>query len=187
MHAAITANGEGGLQQGFLTGCAVLSALAAVASAVYSHESSEVAAQAIVSSERMNRDQRRSEIFSQFQEQYAEIASRFPSRYMHPGYRPKRGSDEYARLEAYWFFCFSEWYATNRVNSGALRDLWDNYYRPLIGDGIETPSLRYVLEERVRSRGAGRGEWRLFFKELSLIAKSNGRPLGADVEATIQD
>lgn len=124
---------------------------------------------------------------SGLQDQYRAIDERFPKRLHDPNFRPSRGSDEYARLEAYWFFCFSEWYATNRVNSDPLSDLWLNYYRPLVADGLEIPSLRYVLEDRVRSRGAGQGEWRNYLGELSVIARISGKPLSRDVEDKIRN
>src|SRR4051794_6692235 len=98
---------------------------------------------------RGNVDAQRAALFSQFQAQYNDVHSRFPEQHRQPDYRPAPGSDEYARLEAYWFFCFSEWYATHRVNAGAYRDLWDDYYVPLVGDGVQINSLRYVLENRI--------------------------------------
>lgn len=164
----------------------VLSGLAALISAMFSGYSSLTAQEALKLSERTNRDAQRSGIFAQFQERYSVISSRFPARLLDPKFRPRRGSDDYARLEAYWFFCFSEWYATNRVNSDALQDLWKDYYRPLIADGLEIPSLRYVLEDRVRTRGPGRDEWRIYLNELAAIARDFDRPLSPEVEARMR-
>lgn len=157
-----------------------------IAALLLSAYSAYVAQRAVDSSERISLETQRSTLFSQFQEQYNSISTRFPRSVLDQSFRPKRGSDDYVRMEAYWFFCFSEWYATNRVNRPAIGDLWVNYYTPLISDALEIPSLRYVLEERIRSRGIGRGQWTLYLKELARIARANGTPLSPDVEARLK-
>lgn len=106
---------------------------------------------------------------------------------MDPKFRPAAGSDDYARLQAYWFFCFSEWYATHRVNSAAFGELWTDYYAPLIGDGLSIPSLRYVLEDRIRTRGIGGGDWAGFLHDLATIASAHGRPLEADIRKQLAE
>lgn len=164
---------------------AIVSCVAAMASAYLSHDSAKTAQQALISSEKMNRETQRATTFSQFQEQYNAVSSRFPARVLDKKFRPKRGTDDYARLEAYWFFCFSEWYSTTEVNAAALKDLWTNYYRPLVADGLETPSLRYVLEDRVRVRGSSPGAWNRYLRELAALARQHQRPLTPDVEKRI--
>lgn len=165
---------------------AILSAFAAFYAADSSRDSSRIARDALEFSQKTAMQTQRGELFAQFQEQYNGLSSRFPARLLDRSFRPRRGSDEYARLEAYWFFCFSEWYATNRVNPDAFSDLWRNYYTPLIADGLEIPSLRYVLEDRIRSRGVGRGEWKIYLRELADISRQYGRPLSPDVEARLR-
>lgn len=162
-----------------------LSALAAFVAAGFSGYSALTAQRALESSEKMSLQSERTELFLQFQEQYNAVSARFPEGILPREFRPKRGSNDYARLEAYWFFCFSEWYATNRVNEPAFRDLWVNYYTPLIADGLEIPSLRHVLEDRIRARGAGRGAWKDYLKDLASIARRYGHPLSKEVEEQI--
>jgi hypothetical protein len=166
-------------------GGAFLSALAAIVAAAFSADSSRTARDALASNEKAAFETQRTALFSQFQEQYNSVSSQFPPRHRDRLFRPARGSDDFARLEHYWFFCFSEWYETNRVNPKAFGDFWRNYYTPLIADGLEIPSLRYVLETRIRTRGPGRGEWRTYLKDLARIARDDGHPLSADVEARI--
>lgn len=161
------------------------SVIAAFAAAAGAGASAYYSKQTLDSAERINRETQRTNVFSQFQEQYNAVSSRFPPRVMDRKFRPKRGSDEYAKLEAYWFFCFSEWYSTTQENSTALSDLWKNYYRPLIADGLETPALRYVLEDRVRSRGSGQGAWNSYLRDLAQLARQHERPLAPDVEKRI--
>jgi hypothetical protein len=163
-----------------------LSALAAVAAAIFSGYSSLTARHALRLTERISVENERTELFSQFQDEYRAVSSQFPARHHEPNFKPAPGSDDFARLERYWFFVFSEWYETNRVNPGAFGDLWQNYYTPLVADGLELQSLSYVLEERIRLRGAGRGEWHNFLKELAKIAREDGHPLSADVEAALK-
>ena len=129
-------------------------------------------------------------IFAQFQQQYLAVSGQFPAQVTDPSFRPVRGSADYDRLEAYWFFCFSEWYATHRVNPEQFGDLWDDYYAPLVADGLEIPSLRYVLEDIVGSKALDRGEWGPFLSEIGRIAREDGQPLrpefGAEVGAVPQ-
>jgi hypothetical protein len=127
----------------------------------------------------------RAALFSQFQQQYNTVSANFPHQFMAPKYRPAVGTDDYARLEAYWIFCFSEWYATHRVNPTAFGDLWSNYYAPLIANGLRIPSLRYVLEDRVRAHGAGSGDWTAFLHDIAGLASAHGEPLDANVQARI--
>lgn len=123
----------------------------------------------------------RTTLFLQFEEQYYAIAARLPKQLHERGFQPDTRTDDYARLQAYWFFCFSEWYATHRVNRSAFGDLWDNYYAPLVATGLNIPSLRYVLESGVRTRGVGSGDWTAFLQELARIARAHGQPLDSDV------
>lgn len=127
----------------------------------------------------------RAALFSQFQQQYNTVSGNFPHQYADAKFRPAVGTDEYARLQAYWIFCFSEWYATHRVNPTAFEDLWTNYYAPLIANGLRIPSLRYVLEDRVRAHGAGSGDWAAFLHDIASIAAAHGEPLDATVQAQI--
>jgi hypothetical protein len=98
-------------------------------------------------------------LFSQFQQQYLSVNSQFPAQLINANFRPQRDSADYNRLEAYWLFVYSEWYATQRVNPDAFGSLWANYYAPLVGDALDIPSLRYVAEDMVASRALERGEW----------------------------
>lgn len=127
-------------------------------------------------------DAQKAAIFSQFQQQYLVVSSQFPGQVTDAYFRPPRGSADYDRLEAYWLFCFSEWYATKRVNPGAFGSLWTGYYAPLIGDGLDIPSLRYVLEDIVASRALDRGEWGEFLQEIARIARAEGQPLRPELE-----
>ena len=128
----------------------------------------------------------RSAIFTQFQQQYLAISSNFPPQLTQRDFRPPRDSGDYDRLEAYWLFCFSEWYATQRVNHGVFGELWSDYYRPLIADGLDIPSLRYVLEDMLNTRPLNRGQWGVFFAEIARLAREYGRPLSPQTEARLK-
>lgn len=143
--------------------------------------------EALHANEKAVAETQRTTAFLQFQQQYDSVRDDFPHQYMDPGFRPASGSEEYARLQAYWYFCFSEWYATHRVNPAALGSLWTEYYSPLIADGLKIRSLRHVLEDRIRARGVGGGDWTAYLRELAQIARRHGEPLAKDVEARIQD
>jgi hypothetical protein len=99
--------------------------------------------------ERIGVENERTQLFAQFQDEYRAVSSQFPARHHEPNFKPTPGSDDFARLERYWFFVFSEWYETNRVNPRAFGDLWRNYYTPLVADALELQSLRFVLEQRI--------------------------------------
>jgi len=124
-------------------------------------------------------------MFSQFQQQYTVVSSRFPAQHLDPNFRPARGSDDYARLQAYWFFCFSEWYATTKLNPDAFRSLWDTYYSRLIGGALDIRSLRYVLEDMIQNGKLIGRDWPLFFSEVALIAQRQGHPLSVEVERSL--
>lgn len=69
------------------------------------------------------------------------------------------------------------------MNPESVGDLWNSYYVPLIADALDIASLRHVLEERIRVRGVGHGEWSHYLKELARIARDyNEKPLSTDVE-----
>jgi hypothetical protein len=121
-------------------------------------------------------------LFVQFQQQYLAVSSQFPAQLNDPTFRPARDSGDYDRLEAYWIFCFSEWYATQRVNPDVFGDLWMQYYAPLIADGIDIPSLHYVLEDTVATHSLNHGEWGPFLQEIARIAQEDGHPLRPELE-----
>lgn len=121
-------------------------------------------------------------MFAQFQQQYTFVVSRFPSRFLDPTFQPKQGSDDYARLEAYWLFCYSEWYATNRLAPDAYRDLWKTYYTPHIMNALSIHSLRYVLEDMIMRYSLKRGDYRAFFDSLADIARQGNNAFDPDVQ-----
>lgn len=131
---------------------------------------------------RAQSDAQKTAIFSQFQQQYLSVNAQFPAGVTNSNFRPPRDSADYNRLEAYWLFVYSEWYATQRVNPDALGSLWSDYYAPLVGDALDIPSLRYVLEDIVASRALERGEWGPFLKEIARIAREDGEPLRPELE-----
>ncbi|HWJ59391.1 MAG TPA: hypothetical protein VNR68_07150 [Sphingomicrobium sp.] len=155
-----------------------ISALALMASGL----SAWTATKALDFNRRASSDTQRSTLFWQFQNQYSAVASRFPPQMLDPAFRPADGSDEYARLEAYWFFCFAQWYATHRVNPENFGELWDGYYVPLIADGLETPSLRYVMESMIMSNKMAKGDFNNFLVEMGRIARESGQPLSPVAE-----
>ncbi len=154
----------------------------AVIAAIVSAAGAFISFQAMKSSERISMQAQRASVFAQFQEHYNAVSSRFPPRFLDPAFKPKAGTDEYARLEAYWFFCFSEWYATHKTNPEAIGDLWEGYYTPLIADALEIASLRYVLEHRIKTRGRGQNLWTEYLRALGKIARDSGRPLDPDAQ-----
>jgi hypothetical protein len=125
-------------------------------------------------------------IFAQFQQQYQAVSNQFPAQLHDPAFRPARDSGDYDRLEAYWIFCFSEWYATQRVNPEVFGDLWPEYYAPLIADGLEIPSLHYVLEDTVATHSLDHGEWGPFLQEIARIAREDGHPLRPELEQRLK-
>ena len=127
-------------------------------------------------------DAQKAAIFSQFQQQYLAVSAQFPAEVTDANFRPPRNSADYNRLEAYWLFCYSEWYATRRVNPGAFGSLWPDYYAPLVGDALDIPSLRYVIEDIAASRQLDRGEWGAFLQEIARIARDEGQPLRPELE-----
>lgn len=127
-------------------------------------------------------DAQKTAIFAQFQQQYLSINSQFPAQLANPDFRPVRDSGDYDRLEAYWLFCYSEWYATHRVNPDLFGDLWSDYYAPLVGDALDIESLRYVFEDMAATRALDRGEWGPFLAEVSRIASEEGHPLRPEVQ-----
>jgi hypothetical protein len=127
-------------------------------------------------------DAQKTAIFAQFQQQYLAVSGQFPPQLTDPNFRPVRDSGDYDRLEAYWLFCYSEWYATHRVNPDLFGDLWQDYYAPLVGDGLDIPSLRYVFEDMVATRQLDRGEWGAFLAEIARIARDEGHPLPPNLQ-----
>jgi hypothetical protein len=162
---------------------AVASLIISLASAAFTLGNLWTQRQALHASQSAALQAQRTALFSQFQQQYNTVSESFPRRFLDPKFRPAPGSDDYARLQAYWFFCFSEWYATHRVNPSAFGDLWAAYYAPLIADALKISSLRYVLEDRMRTRGVGGGDWTTFINNVALIARANREPLATDSQA----
>ena len=135
---------------------------------------------------RTNLLNQRAAMFSQVQSQYGTIASRFPTQLNDPEFRPVDGSDGYADLEAYWFFCFSEWYATHRVNPEAYHDVWASYFVPLMADSLQVPSLRFVLEDIIMGERMSSPDWVRFLSEVSRVADASGRPLSVEARLRLQ-
>lgn len=127
-------------------------------------------------------DAQKTAVFTQFQQQYLAVSSQFPPQLTDANFKPVRDSGDYDRLEAYWLFCYSEWYATHRVNAEQFGELWTDYYAPLVADGLDIPSLRYVLEDIVATRALDRGEWGAFLAEIARIAREDGHPLRPESE-----
>lgn len=126
---------------------------------------------------RTNLLNQRASMFAQVQSQYSDIAARFPAQLNDPSFRPVDGSDGYSDLESYWFFCFSEWFATHRVNPEAYQDVWASYFVPLMADSLQVPSLRYVLEDIVMDERMSSPDWVRFLTEVSRVADASGHPL----------
>lgn len=53
---------------------------------------------------------------------------------------------------------------------------------PLIMNGLEIPSLRYVLESMIMRYSLGRGDYRSFFNALAALAQHSGKQLSLGVE-----
>jgi hypothetical protein len=155
-------------------GISFLAVIATVTSAYYARDGYK-----------LNSETQKTALFSQFQQQYSAVSSRFPPEFQEPNFHPKRGSDDYARLEAYWLFCYSEWYATHRLSPKAYRRLWNEYYTPLIENALNTPSLRGVLEDMIMSYNINRGDYRPFFRELAALAHQAGTPLSCEVQKRV--
>lgn len=164
----------------------VLAMTATGINAWYSHNSFQLNSETQRASLRIALETQKTAIFSQFQQQYSLVFARFPKRFLDPTFRPKLGTDDYARLEAYWLFCFSEWFATNRLAPDAYGDLWRTYYSPLIMNGLGIPSLRYVLETMMTHYPLERGDYRTFFLSLSDLARKSGDPFSAEVEQRLE-
>ena len=121
----------------------------------------------------------------QFQQQYEAIRSAFPEGYADQNFRPKVGSSDFARLDAYWIFCFSEWSATKDSDRAGPGN-WA-YYAQLIANGLHNPPLRYVLEIRIlTTHGPVSPDWAAFYRELAHLARDkNKEPLDKTVERRI--
>ena len=155
----------------------LLALLVTAVTAYFTYDSVRVSRSATRESGRNADRAQETSLFAQFQEEYSGVASRFPRHFLAPTFKPRRGSEDYARLEAYWFFCFSEWYATNRIFPEASRQLWTAYYAPLIMNGLEIPSLRYTVQNMIYSFDLRRGSYRNFFIAVAALARQENQPL----------
>lgn len=93
----------------------------------------------------VNKKAARAQLFSNFQQQYAGVASQFPSKLSDPNWRPERDSEDWWKLKRYWDLCYVEWYATQRLHPELYGPLWDTFYSHVIGDALDYRSLRGVL------------------------------------------
>ncbi len=132
-----------------------------------------------------NEDMQRTTLFSQFQSQYGRVVRSLPPQTLDKDFRPLEGSDEYNLLENYWQFIFAQWFATHRVNPTAFKSLWTGFYEPIVADGLEVPSLRYVLHQMILSNRPQRGDWGPFLLEVSRIAHDTHHPLSREAEARL--
>ncbi len=158
-----------------------LSALALMASGM----SAWTANRALDFNRKTSAESQRATLFWQFQGQYNAVSGRFPPQLLNSRFQPADGSEAYAKLEAYWMFCFAEYYATHQVNPEAFGELWDGYYVPLIADSLEIPSLRFVLEDMIVTDKLKRGDWNKFLVEMARIARLNDIPLGPAAERKV--
>jgi len=125
----------------------------------------------------LNTENQKAALFSQFQNEYNSIASRFPDKVLNPDFKPARGSGDYKKLQDYWIFCYAEWYQTKRRGQTTFVDMWDNYYSGLISNALEIPSLRYVIQDMMKFYGLKQGNVRDFYSEMRVLAINNGTPL----------
>ena len=122
----------------------------------------------------LSQEIQKSALFSQFQQQYDSISARFPNNLLEKDYQPKRGSNEYKRLQDYWIFCYAEWFATNKSGNSGYRNLWTDYYVGLIQNALEIPSLRYVLQDMMQSYGTDKLKMQAFYNEIRRLAQQEG-------------
>ena len=134
----------------------------------------------------VNSDTQKAALFSQFQQQYSAVRLAFPADPNNPMFKPAPETDDYDRLEAYWLFCFAEWYATNRLSPAAYSTLWKEYYSPLIMNALDTPSLRYALETMLVRFPHNRGDYRAFFMEIADLARTSGNPLSDEAQKLLR-
>lgn len=159
-----------------------LSALALLASTA----SAWTANRSLAFAQKANEQTQRTNLFLQFQSQYYTVTDQFPPRLLEPSFRPVAGSSEYARLEAFWLFSYSVWFASHKVDSQVFEDMWYGYYVPLVGDGLAIPSLHYVLENSLKTGKQSRGSWNEFLKEVARVGRETGHPLSPASELLVE-
>lgn len=152
--------------------------LASTASVWTANRSLDFAQKANVQTQRTN-------LFIQFQSQYYTVTEQFPAQLLEPAFRPVSGSSEFARLEAFWLFSYSVWFASHKIESEVFGDLWSGYYVPLVGDGLAIPSLHYVLEDSLKTKKLSRGNWNEFLSEVARVGRETGHPLSPASELLI--
>jgi hypothetical protein len=126
----------------------------------------------------VNEKAARAQLFSNFQQQYAVIASQFPPNIFDPNWHPAVGSEDWWKLKRYWDLCYVEWYATQRLHPELYGPLWKTFYAEVIGDALDYSSLRGVLIDLMRRQQPDKAPHKnLFYEELRTRAKEKGLSL----------
>lgn len=93
-------------------------------------------------------------------------------------------TDQKTHIMRYWLNAFDEWFVTNKLNKGAYRALWEEYFGPAIQSTLRSQTMVKVLVEMLEgpiSFGPGKKEE---FRE-ALQALNQGLDINDRAEASL--
>lgn len=110
-----------------------VSAVIAVASAIFAFNAN-----------RNNRHVAATQIFLQLRENYLLIQATLPPRLRELNWVAEVDSDDWRKLEAYWYQIFNEWFITRKLYGGVYKDLWNEFYAETVKSALKHSSIRHV-------------------------------------------
>jgi hypothetical protein len=115
----------------------------------------------------------KAQIYIELRYRFIEIYDNLPAEYNSETWLPDIGTDEWKRIQQYWYHAFNEWFITNKLDKWQLNSLWRKYYKGAILSGLRNRPLRYVLNRMLDDERGFAGYKSSFEKELDQIWKNS--------------
>lgn len=106
------------------------------------------------------------QLFLELRQYHAQVQSRMDPRYHDPSWEPGSDAAAMKTLEQYWLHTFTEWYATNRLNRGKFRNIWQDFFARAVTGGLRNVPLRKAL---CQMDSTFSGHRRQFLEEISSL------------------
>lgn len=109
----------------------------------------------------------RTTLFLQLRSRFLEVLQNLPPAYRDANWIPTSPSDVAASAQ-YWHHAYDEWYVARRLNPKLMGRLWDDFYLPSIGSGLQHPGLRRALTHILEEQPEMARHWTGFLRDIGV-------------------